>query len=69
MTIILRDKDTRNGNITGIITTETSTVEDIENAIATMKKEVEDYSTDYIEEYLPKDAIIEFVDTDIEVWW
>lgn len=70
MKIVLRDNDLK-GERVAMITTKTSTVEDVQNAIYKVKETYEDYNSDDLEAGLPDDCTIEWFDNDAnsEVWW
>lgn len=70
MRIVLRDNDLK-GERVAMITTETSTAKEVQNAIYRVKKTYENYDSDDLEAGLPDDCIIEWFDndSDTEVWW
>ena len=67
MTFILRDKDVH-GEPCALITTKTSTKEDVEEAIAKVHR-IECYDSDDLEKSLPKDCNVTWIDSNDEVWW
>ena len=67
MRFILYDNDER--NVTATITTSTTTKEEIENIIAKMKDEVEDYSEMDLYERLPDDCDLTWVLEKDYIYW